>query len=87
MSPEPADAGPDAAPLVERRRPGRVAYANSHLIDLMRRPATDAEPQPLSLAEQVEDPDNLVAARGIALGILMAVPLWLVIVLLGWWLI
>lgn len=103
---------------IDRRRPGRAAYINAHLIALLRRhaPADPVEtpdanaaanarrlvcgfPKPafvdLPTAKptseapqgQGEEPDQLAAARGIGIGVLIAIPLWAGIVALGWWII
>jgi len=87
-------AGPGNVSLLEsldRRRPGRPSDASSHLVPLLRfRPGQDdmeardydALAAPDHGIDRAED--DLRGARGIAFGLLLAVPLWAALVGLGW---
>ena len=89
--PEPGspDAEGETTPtqtLIERRRPGRVAYTNPHVVALMRAPtaldpATSAEVSaPFEdLGTEHDDSDNLAPAKGILAGLVLALPLWALI--------
>ena len=87
MEDEPEPQAPDPAPdlevLRDRRRPGRANYRNPHLIALLRAghgasstpDATDRGP------EQAEDTaDDLAAARGIGIAVLLGGILWVVVI-------
>ena len=52
----------------ERRRPGRIENISPHLIPLLRHPTGFVEPVPAE--------DNLRLPKGIAVGVLLAIPLW-----------
>jgi hypothetical protein len=64
-------------PFGERRRPGRREYTNPALIALLRAPS--APPNAVELAD-----DPLVTARGIGVGLLLAIPAWAGIGILVW---
>jgi hypothetical protein len=71
---EPVIAPPPPSVVADRRRPGRVHYAQSTLIELLRHKpggATDTEVDPT-----YETSDLLAPARGILVGILLSVPIW-----------
>jgi len=64
----------------ERRRPGRVNYTQPALIELLRPPLSVA-----SVEQAADDTaDGLAPARGIALGIILAVPLWFALGVAVW---
>jgi len=69
-----------APTLADRRRPGRAFYRNPHLIALLR---SGRRPPPLPASvEQEDDDDNdrtddLAAARGIAIAVILGLFLWL----------
>jgi hypothetical protein len=76
-SPRPATA--------DRRRPGRVACVKPALIDLVRQQPSGATVERADAPQEVSD--SLAPARGILLGILIAVPFWcLLAVGLWFWL-
>ena len=64
----------------ERRRPGRLRDVSPELLPLLRTAGDAPEPDTV---ESVSD--GLSPARGIAIGILLAVPVWGVVALLVWW--
>jgi hypothetical protein len=66
-----------ALPFGERRRPGRVEYTNPALVALLRAPS--AEPDTTEIAD-----DPLAPARGIGVGVLLAIPAWAGIAVLVW---
>ena len=76
--PEPDPAAPTTLP--DRRRPGRIATDNPHLIALMRAGGRAALPE---IAEDAPgapvEQDDLGPARGIALAVGIGVLLWLLI--------
>ena len=68
---DPGSAPPDSRRLVERRRPGRLAYTNPHLIALLR-----------GRVFQKDDsagPDKSGSAYSLAPLVLLAVVLWAVV--------
>ena len=77
-----AETAPDGSLLTDRRRPGRVENVNPSLVPLLRGQATSGEPDSKT---QFGDPDQLGATRGIALGVVLSLPLWTGILLLGRW--
>jgi len=89
--PEPGlpDAEGETTPtqtLTERRRPGRIEYANPHVVALLRDPtaldpAASAEVSgPFEdLGTEGDDGDNLAPAKGILTGLVLALPLWALI--------
>jgi hypothetical protein len=74
-----------AAPaLVERRRAGRVDYANPTLIELLRARAGDGTEHDL-IAGPIEDAEpNLVPAKGILIGAGLGLSMWSAGGLLFW---
>jgi len=81
--PQEACPAPDLEVFPDRRRPGRANYRNLHLIALLRAghgasstpDATDRGP------EQAEDTaDDLAAARGIGIAVLLGGILWVVVI-------
>ena len=74
-----------AAPaLVERRRAGRVVYANPALIELLRSRAGDGSEHNL-IAGPIEDTQSdLVPAKGILIGVVLGLSMWSVGGLLFW---
>ena len=77
--------------VVERRRPGRIETKNPHLISLYRRPVKVSTAADDQIADQLptrtqdeEITDPLAAARGIALGIVISIPIWVLIGLAAW---
>ncbi len=86
----PGAAKPDLAPAPvvsaasrDRRRPGRPDEASPHLIPLLRTSEIDA-----AAASGTEDElpfeDALAPAKGIAVGLLLSVPVWAVIGMIVW---
>ena len=81
----PGAAKPDLAPapLVsaaakDRRRPGRPDQASPHLIPLLR--TADIEAAAASgIGDELPFEDALAPAKGIAVGLLLSVPVWAVI--------
>ena len=64
-------------PFGERRRPGRIEYTNPALIALLRAPSAPPETEELA--------DNpLATARGIGVGLLLAIPAWAGLGILVW---
>jgi hypothetical protein len=80
-APAPDGANADTAP--DRRRPGR-AEVSPDLIPLLRNPV-DAEIPPDDTHGADHPRDDLEPAKGLAVGLLLAVPLWCVIALVIWW--
>jgi hypothetical protein len=74
-----------AAPaLVERRRPGRVNYDNPALIELLRARAGDGTEHNL-IAGPIEDAESdLTPAKGILIGVVLALSMWSAGGLLFW---
>jgi hypothetical protein len=70
---------PTSAPIAppDRRRPGRMQYASRALIALLRTPSE------LRTTETERDHDNLATAKGIVSGVLLSIPIWGAIGLLG----
>jgi hypothetical protein len=78
---DPVIAPPPPPVVADRRRPGRVNYAQSALIELLRQKpggATVEEADPTSVEADATDEtsDGLAPARGILVGILLSVPIW-----------
>jgi hypothetical protein len=79
--PEHGERAPGIDAIPDRRRRGRAAYRNPHLIALLRgqwrRPAA-AEPENTAADAEVyeepdiDEPDDLAAARGIAVSVLIS---------------
>lgn len=91
-----ADGSTSADTAPDRRRPGRPAHVSPELIPLLRNAATTEIPDDAvhaSGAADVDqesferDADNLGAARGLAMGLVLGVSLWGIIGLAVWWLI
>ncbi len=63
---------------LDRRRPGRIEPADAELIPLMRKPkpAREVSDEPL---EKWEPRDPVAPPRGIALGVVLCIPIWLAI--------
>lgn len=82
--PDPESPAGVAGPPTERRRPGRVAYTNPALIEVLRTPhAASSGVLPASL-EEPDPEDPLTAAKGIALAMLVGVVLWGAALLAVW---
>ncbi len=65
-----APSGPLATPA-DRRRPGRPEAVNPHLIMLLRDPTAPEDPDLIQRSQ-----DDLGAARGIAVGLVLSAPFW-----------
>ena len=79
----PAPDGVDADTASDRRRPGRTEVSPD-LLPLLRNPA-GAE-IPLDEPHVSGDArDDLGAAKGLVIGVLLAVPLWCLIAAAIWW--
>jgi hypothetical protein len=73
-----------AAPVGDRRRPGRVDYANLALVELLRARAGDGTEHEL-IAGPIEDAEpNLLPAKGILIGAGLGLSMWSVGGLLFW---
>lgn len=70
----------EAAPKSDRRRPGRMQYANSALIALLRTPVKSG-----SAADSERNGDDLAPAKGIVVGSLLSILFWGAIGLLAWY--
>jgi hypothetical protein len=66
----------------DRRRSGRLEDVSPELIPLLRNPAAIEIPpdEPLALER-----DELGAAKGIVVGVLLVIPFWLLVALGIWW--
>jgi hypothetical protein len=65
-------------PAADRRRPGRIAHSNPHLIAMLRRRTpsdTKNAPAAVDIASDTAV-DGLAAARGIGLAILIGAAFW-----------
>jgi hypothetical protein len=80
-APAPDGAGADTAP--DRRRPGRTEVSPD-LLPLLRDPASVEIPLDDSPVGG-DARDDLGAAKGIAISVLLAVPLWGLIAAAIWW--
>jgi hypothetical protein len=70
--------------IVERRRPGRAYYANPALIKLLRARAGDGTEHNL-IAGPIEDAESdLTPAKGILIGVVLALSMWSAGGLLFW---
>jgi hypothetical protein len=65
-----------APSLVERRRPGRVAYANPALIELLRAPAGDATEHDLVACPTEATDFDLSPAKGVLIGAVLGSIMW-----------
>ena len=72
------EAAPDSCPLVERRRPGRLAYTNPHLIALLRGRVVH-EDDPAGPDRQAAAADSSGSAYSLTPLVLLAVVLWAVV--------
>jgi hypothetical protein len=68
-----------AAPVADRRRPGRVTYANQALIALLRTPSE------LKTISTQGDRDGPAPAKGMGIGVLLLLLLWEAIGLVAWY--
>jgi hypothetical protein len=71
----------------ERRRPGRVAYENNELIELLRDVGSATDALPVTAfrdTEDAPDDDPLRAAKGVATGVLVSLGCWTGIGLAVW---
>ncbi len=76
--PSPPPGPSNTATKAERRRPGRIASPDVELIPLMRKPRPPEDVLE-EMAEKWEPRDPVLPARGIALGVVLCVPIWLAI--------
>jgi hypothetical protein len=74
----PSPVTSNTAIKVERRRPGRIASPDVELIPLMRKPRPPQEVLE-EAAEKWEPREPALPPRGIALGVVLCVPIWLAI--------
>ena len=82
-----ADDASDAAPAIldGRRRPGRLEPVSPHLVHLLRDPAAVEPPAALpSTDDENVFGDGLSVARGIGVGLMLAIPAWAAIGLATW---
>ena len=87
----PGAAKPDTAPAPaaavkskDRRRPGRPDQASPHLIPLLRTAEIEAAAASIAAEELPFEEDALAPAKGIAIGLLLSVPVWAVIGMIVW---
>ena len=74
-----------AAPaLVERRRPGRVDYANPALIELLRARAGDGTEHNLIAGPNENAESDLAPAKGVLIGVVLGLSMWSAGGLLFW---
>ena len=78
---EPLQAAkPDLVPVLsaskDRRRPGRTDHASPQLIPLLRTSEIEATAGTPGTAEELPFEDALAPAKGIAVGLLLSVPMW-----------
>jgi hypothetical protein len=73
-----------APSLVERRRPGRVDYANPALVELLRAPAGDATEHDFVVCPTEAADSDLSAAKGILIAVALGLSMWSVGALLFW---
>lgn len=71
--------------IPDRRRPGRVEYANSHLIALLRRPVSrashpDEEDKTQDALIESDRADDLRPVVGVAVSVAIAVLLWVALI-------
>ncbi len=71
---DPVIAPPPPPVIADRRRPGRVHYAKSTLIELLRQQPSGATNEEADAT--YETSDSLGPARGILIGILLSLPVW-----------
>jgi hypothetical protein len=90
---DPANATGGSDTLPDRRRPGRHKHVSPELIPLLRHAATLEIPQEAFESSHPEDADresveldgdDLRPARGLAVGFVLAIPLWGLVVLSYW---
>jgi hypothetical protein len=79
----------DGSHIVDRRRPGRAEYKNQHLIALLRNEPISSSPGLSDIRNDVssyteDDADDLRPAKGIVMGVLLGLALWLIIGSLVW---
>ena len=86
----PGAAKPDLAPAPvadaskDRRRPGRPDQASPHLIPLLRTAEIEAAAASGMAEELPFEEDALAPAKGIAVGLMLSVPVWAVIGMIVW---
>ena len=83
-----AESDPAPVPVVsaaskDRRRPGRPDQASPHLIPLLRTAEIEAAAAS-GMGDELPFDDALAPAKGIAVGLLLGVPVWAVIGLVAW---
>ena len=80
----PAQSGVAAETVPDRRRPGRLTDVSPDLIPLLRDPVAIEIPSDDALAPE-HSRDELGAAKGIVVSLLLAAPFWFLIALGIWW--
>jgi hypothetical protein len=80
----PAQSGVAAETVPDRRRPGRLKDVSPDLIPLLRDPIAIEIPSDDALAPE-HPRDELGAAKGIVVSLLLAAPFWFLIALGIWW--
>ena len=73
-----------APSLVERRRPGRVDYANPALIELLRARAGDGTEHNLIAGPSEDAESDLAPAKGVLIGVVLGLSMWSAGGLLFW---
>ena len=82
--PQAPDPASDLELLADRRRPGRADHRNPHLIALLRGdhgPSSAPDGMDRGLEQADDAADDLAAARGIGIAILLGGILWVVAIL------
>lgn len=80
----PARSGVTAETAPDRRRPRRLKDASPDLIPLLRNPTGIEIPPDEALAPELPR-DELGAAKGIVVGLLLVIPFWLLVAWGIWW--
>lgn len=83
---DPGSEGPPNT-LEERRRPGRMGAISPELIPLLRDAATTPVPREETQEDRIggePDRDDLRAARGLVVAVVLSAPLWGFIGLMIW---
>ena len=75
---DPAPVPVASAAPNDRRRPGRLDQASPHLIPLLRTAEIEAAAASV-IEEELAFEDALAPAKGIAVGLLLSVPVWAVL--------
>ena len=80
---DPAPVPVVSAASKDRRRPGRADQASSHLLPLLRTAEIEAAAAS-GIEEELPFEDALAPAKGIAVGLLLSMPVWAVVAGIVW---